>query len=391
MSGHGLPFTDYRLPFTDYRSPENRAPRNGNLGGEMHLDEIRKRINTIDFEILKLLNSRMEYAIRTKTLKPRVADAIRESEVIGYIERHSRGLIEPEFCRKLFADIITESKRLQVEDCKLIGFQGEHGSFSEVAARLFDPELIYISCGEYGETFEAVESGVLDLGVVPVEHTLGGAVTEVNEALINTDLVIVGEIRLPVSYCLLVLPDTDPDEVRVVYSHRQALAQCQGYIQRENLDSRPYYDSAAAARMLVKERPEGSGVIASRFAAEFFNLEVLEEGIEDHHDNISRFLILSREATSEPGNKCSIIFVGEHRAGALFRVLKEFADAEINLTRIESLPSRNLPGNYVFFLDFLGSVQDPKVMEVLERVEDMTRVYKFLGCYSAGDPVVGNR
>ncbi|MGW8180852.1 MAG: prephenate dehydratase, partial [bacterium] len=267
----------------------------------------------------------------------------------------------------------------------------ERGSFSEVAARMFDPDLIYISCGEYGETLEAVESGVLDLGIVPVEHTLGGAVTEVNDALIKTDLVIVGEIRLPVSYCLLVLPDTDSREVRVIYSHRQALAQCQGYLARENLDSRPYYDSAAAARMLVKERPEGSGVIASRFAAEYFNLEILDSGIEDHPENISRFLVLSKEASPVPGDKCSIIFVGEHRAGALFRVLKEFADAEINLTRIESLPSRTLPGNYVFFLDFQGSVQDEAVQVVLRRVEKMSLVYKFLGCYQAAGPVARSR
>ena len=347
----------------------------------MHLDDIRKRINTIDFEILKLLNSRMEYAIRTKTLKPRVADESRENEVIRYIERHSRGLIEPEFCKNLFANIIAESKRLQIEDCRLIGFQGEHGSFSEVAARQFDPDLIYISCSEHRETFEAVESGVLDLGIVPVEHTLGGAVTEVNDALINTELVIVGEVRLPVAYCFMVLPETDPEEVRVAYSDRQALSQCQGYLRETSLEGRPFYDSAAAARMLVKERPEGSGVIASSFAAEFFNLEIVESGIEDHHENLSRFLVLSKGPADKPGDKCSIIFVGEHRAGALFRVLKEFADAEINLTRIESLPSRNIPGTYVFFLDFQGSDQDPKVKEVLRRVEDLSLVFKFLGCY----------
>jgi len=353
----------------------------------MQLDEIRRRINTIDFEILKLLNSRMEYAIRTKTLKPRVADATRENEVIGYIERHSRGLIEPEFCKQLFAKIISESKRLQGEECRLIGFQGEHGSFSEVAARLFDPDLIYISCGEYRETFEAVENGVLDLGIVPVENTLGGAVTEVNDFLINTSLKIVGEIKIPVSYSLLILPDSDPEEIRVAYAHRHALSQCQGFLRKRNLEGKPFYDSAAAARMLVKERPEGSSVIANKFAAEFFNLEVVEAGIEDHHDNISRFLILSKEATEGPGDKCSIVFVGEHRAGALFRVLKQFADSDINLTRIESLPSRRIPGNYVFFLDFQGSIDDPSVQKVLTEVEEMMFMYKFLGCYPAAQPV----
>lgn len=357
-------------------------------GKDMQLDEIRRRINTIDFEILKLLNSRMEYAIRTKALKPHVADVTRENEVIGYIERHSRGLIEPEFCKQLFADIIAESKRLQGEECRLIGFQGEHGSFSEVAARLFDPGLIYISCGEYGETFEAVENGLLELGIVPVENTLGGTVTEVNDFLINTSLKIVGEIKIPVSYSFLILPDSDPEEIRVAYSNRQALAQCQGFLQKHNLEGRPFYDSAASARMLVKERPKGSGVFASSFAAEFYNLVTVERNIEDHHDNISRFLILSRETSKELGNKCSIVFIGEHTAGALFRVLKQFADADINLTRIESAPSRRIPGNYVFFLDFQGSIDDPSVKKVLQALEAMTLMYKFLGCYPEARPVL---
>ena len=114
----------------------------------MDLTEIRKQINMIDFEILNLLNRRMEYALRTKRLKSSVADPKRESEVIRYIHQHAQGLIEPEFCEMLFAKIISESKRLQIEDLRLIGFQGEHGAFSEVAARMFDPRLIYISCSD---------------------------------------------------------------------------------------------------------------------------------------------------------------------------------------------------------------------------------------------------
>jgi prephenate dehydratase/chorismate mutase/prephenate dehydratase len=349
----------------------------------MDLEEIRKRIDMIDFEILKLLNSRMEFGLRTKRFKTTVADPKRESEVIRYIEQHSQGLIEPDFCRQLFARVISESKRLQGVEFCLIGFQGEHGAFSEVAARAFDPNLMYISCGEFREVFEAVENGLFQLGIVPVETTLGGTVTAVNEFLVSTELQIIGEVRLPIQYCLLTLPGTDMHEIRVVYSHRHALSQCQGYLTRNGLEGRPYYDEAGAAKMLLKSRPEGSAAVASEFCAEFYNLNIVEKRIEDFHDNVTRFLILSREPGPKDGSKCSILFATPHEAGSLYEVLKEFAEAQINLTRIESMPNRSDPGNYMFFLDFLGPISDPAVEAVLAKISKESSFYKFLGCYPA--------
>ncbi len=346
----------------------------------MDLSDIRRKIDAIDFEILKLLNSRMEYGLRTMTLKKGITDEKRESEVIEYIRRHSQGLIEPEFCKRLFLQVIAEGKRLQREDLKLIGFQGEHGGFSEVAAELFNAGLICISCDEHREVFEAVDSGLLHYGIVPVENTLGETVPDVNEFLVERDLHISGEVKLPIRYCLLALPGTDPREIRLVYSSRHALSQCQRFLTGRGLEGRPYYDAAGAAKMLLRERPKGSAAIASRFAAEFYNLSLLEEGVEDHHGNITRFLILSRNSGRE-GSKCSIVFATEHKAGTLFRVLKEFADEGINLTRIESVLYRDDPGNYLFFVDFHGSVEDENVGRALERVRQMTRLYKFLGCY----------
>ena len=352
----------------------------------MDLNDIRKKIDTIDFEILKLLNSRMEYGLRTKRFKTGITDEKRESEVIEYIRKHSQGLIEPEFCKGLFLQVIAEGKRLQGEDLRLIGFQGEHGSFSEVAAGLFDPRLICISCDEYREVFEAVESGLLHYAVVPVENTLGEIVPDVNEFLVERDLQISGEVKLPIRYCLLALPETDPREIRLVYSSRHALSQCQQLLTEHGFEGRPYYDAAGAARMLLRERPKGSAAIASRFAAEFYNLAILKEAVEDHHSNITRFLILAKSGGNQ-GNKCSIIFATENKAGALFRVLKEFADEDINLTRIESVLSRDNPGNYLFFVDFHGSIRDQAVLRALERVRKLTALYKFLGCYpEANDP-----
>jgi prephenate dehydratase len=138
--------------------------------------------------------------------------------------------------------------------------------------------------------------------------------------------------------------------------------------------------------MLLRERPKGSAAIASRFAAEFYNLAILNEAVEDHHSNITRFLILAKSGGNQ-GNKCSIIFATENKAGALFRVLKEFADEGINLTRIESVLNRDDPGNYLFFVDFHGSIRDQAVLRALDRVRKVTALYKFLGCYpEANEP-----
>ncbi len=361
-------------------------PRTGRVTGTetMDLNDIRKKIDTIDFEILKLLNSRMEYALRTKKFKQGITDQKREAEVVEYIQKHSQGLIEPEFCKGLFREIISESKRLQSENLRLIGFHGEHGAFSEIAAREFDPNLIYISCDEVREVFEAVESGLLHYGIVPVENTLDGTLAGVNESLAETHLQIIGEIKIRIHYCLLALPDTDASEIRVVYSHRQALSQCQQYLADHELEGRPFYDAAGAAKMLLRERPKGSAAIASPFAAGYYNLAVVAENIEDHRNNVTRFLVISRTGNEGRGDKCSILFATEHKAGALFRVLKEFADEGINLTRIESMPNRNDPGNYLFFLDFHGSIEDERVSRAIETVKQMTPVFRFLGCYPQG-------
>ena len=351
----------------------------------MTLDEIRRKINTIDFELLKLLNTRMEYALRTTTLKQGITDSKRENQVLDYIAMHSQGLIKPEFCRSLFQQIIGESKRLQGDHLRLMGFQGEHGSFSEVAAMTHNQDLFCIACNSVGEIFRGVENEFFDYGTVPVESSLGGTVMEVNEFLADPDLEtrIVGEIRFPISYCLLTLPDIDQEDLRVVYSSSTTLSHCSRYIHKKRLEARPFYGTAAAAKMLQKDRPEASAAIASRFCADYYNLKVVSSEIEDNPGNMTRFLIISRKERMNSGNKCSVVFTTEHRAGALVEILGDFAEAGMNLTRIESMPKRNDPGNYKFFLDFVGSTEDPAVKEILARTENKTEMFKLLGCYNS--------
>ena len=345
----------------------------------MTLDEIRKKLDHIDFQILKMLNTRMELGLKTKRLKVTIEDSERESEVLEKIRSKSGALIAPQFCEKLFKDIIAESKKLQKQDFKLIGYQGEPGAYGQVATKEWQKELVPIPCSEFTQVFESTTSGLYDFGIVPVENTLGGAVNQVNQLILNTDLYVVGAVELPIHHCLLAQAGTDYREIRSVYSHYQALEQCHHFVIRNNLEPIPYYDTAGAAKMLSENAPKASAAIASKLCAEIYNLDIIKENIEDFDKNITRFLVFSKEENKEAGNKCSIVFSTEHKAGILFKVLELFAKENINLTRIESLP--NQQGSFAFFLDFIGSKTDAKVQKTLEAVQSMTVNFRFLGCY----------
>lgn len=346
----------------------------------MGLKDIRKKIDWLDFEILQLVNRRMELVLKTKKFKSDVEDAEREKLLIDKIGRYSKEMIDSEFYKKLFTDIIKESKKLQSRDYKLIGFMGEHGSFGEVAARKWNEKHIPITFSEFSEVFEGVEDKALDYGVVPVENKLGGVITSVNELLISKNINIIGEVTLPIHHCLLALPDTDHREIRIVYSHQQGLSQCRQFLKRNNLEGRPFYNTAAAAKMLSKDKPKSTAVIASKLCAELYDLEVIKENLEDTENNTTRFLVISKEKV-ENGNKCSIVFSTNDKPGALFSVLELFANEKINLTRIESIPDHEKPENYSFFLDFQSSNKDEKVISLLKKIKSYTNTYKFLGCY----------
>src|SRR5262249_39715115 len=159
----------------------------------------------------------------TKKLKEKVTEPRREEEVLAGVRHNPFDLLTPEFSERLYQEIIGESKRLQEKNLRLIGFQGEHGAYSEMAVRQFDSAAVPIPHCEFGDVFAAVRSGVLDLGVVPVENSLAGNVTQVDDLLIHTDLSVTAEIGVDVHHCLLALPETDWREVRIVYSHPQAL------------------------------------------------------------------------------------------------------------------------------------------------------------------------
>ena len=347
----------------------------------MELEKIRSAIDTIDYKIVKLLSRRLEHALRLKRLKAGIVEPEREQQVIEHVRGCSHTVVAPEFTERLYRAIIEESIRIQKKDLRLIGFQGEHGAYSEVAALGYDESLVPIPCAGFDEVFNQVETRQLDYGIVPVENSLEGPVTEVNDLLIETGLQVVGEISISVHHCLLALPGADYRELRTVYSHPQALGQCRASISRHKLEARSFYDTAGAAIMLAEQRPAGCAVVASRLCADLYDLEVLHEHMEDSDSNATRFLVLSKEAGRVEGNKCSVVFSVAHRPGGLFAVLKVLSDAAINMTRIESRPHRLDPGSYAFFVDFEGSDRDEGVKAALDGIRERCTSFKFLGCY----------
>lgn len=350
----------------------------------MTLKKIRQNIDYIDFRIIMLLNERMEHALMARKFKANIEDPEREKALIESVRRRATGLINGKFLENIYVQILKESKELQEREHGLIAFQGEHGAYGEVAAKEWNESLTPIPFEDFSRVFESVETGLSDFGIVPVENTLGGSVDQVNRLIINTDLHVVGAVDLPINLCLLTLPETDHREIRTVHSHPQALAQARNFLKRNKLEPVQYYDTAGAARMLMEQRPRGSAAIASKLCAELYNLKVIKEDIEDHSRNRTRFLVLSRNENREEGDKCSVVFSTEHKAGTLFRVLEIFAKEGINLTRIESIPHE--PGDYAFFLDFLGALKDATVTRAIERIKEVTTDLKILGCYKERRP-----
>jgi prephenate dehydratase/chorismate mutase/prephenate dehydratase len=346
----------------------------------MDLDEIRKEIDTIDFGIARLLSRRMELSLSWGGGGDELPPGS-DGEA-----KHYNGLLRHQFQDKIFGEIKTETRHMLEQKPGLMGFQGEHGAFGEVAARKYAPGMVPIPCREFVDVFDGVAQGRLGLGIVPVENSLEGAVTHVNDLLVERSLKIAGEINIPINQCLMAPPDTDYREIKVVYSHPQALAQCRGFLLRNRLEPRPYYDTAGAAKMISRDRPYAAAAIASSLCARLYNLEVIKENVEDNRSNSTRFVVLSPEESPGEGTKCSLVFSTEHKVGTLYSVLQIFAEAAVNLSRIESRPIRNDPGSYAFLLDFMGSDRDPQIQAVMEKAKKQTTSFKYLGCYREVNP-----
>lgn len=265
-----------------------------------------------------------------------------------------------------------------------VGYLGPSGTFTEEAARAYDGSARLLAFPTVTQVVEAVEAGLADQGVVALENSIEGAVTEVLDVLLHrTSLHICAELLLPVSHCLLVRAGTRPEDVKVICSHPQGLAQCRRYLERHFGRARLEAAHSTALALAQALTVEGAAAIGTRRAAELYGAEVLAEGIQDEASNVTRFVVVAEEDSPPTGDdKTSIAFSVPHdRPGSLVEALVEFSRRSINLTRIESRPSRESLGRYIFLVDLQGHRQDPLVAEALAQVQAKSSLFKLFGSY----------
>ena len=267
----------------------------------------------------------------------------------------------------------------------LIAFQGEPGAYSEAAALKYAPDSPVLPCPSFEEVFAAVAEGRATHGILPMENSIGGSIHRNYDLLVEHLLPIVGEVEIHVDHCLLARPGTPIEDVRVVYSHPQALAQVEKALsEMRGVEVVAVYDTAGAAKMVRDGDRRDAAAVASRRAAEVFGLVVLRASMQDFADNITRFCVIAKDAAAaESANKTSIVFALHSKPGALFKALAGFALRDINLTKLESRPLRGRPWEYAFYVDVQVPDSHPGCQRALADLAEFSHWVRVLGSYPA--------
>ena len=266
-----------------------------------------------------------------------------------------------------------------------IAYQGEPGAYSEAAALRFNPAADVVPRPSFEDVFAGVAERQATHGILPIENTIGGTIHRNYDLLLEHDLPIVGEIKLPVVHHLIVLEGTTLEQVRRVYSHPQGLAQCERFLRTlQDVEIVATYDTAGSAKMIREKNLRESAAIASERAARVFDLQVLQSGIQDYADNITRFLLVSREAVPlGTPDKTTIVFAVANEAGALFKALSVFALRGIDLTKLESRPIPDRPFEYLFYADLATNREDFRCARALMNLAEFAPSVRTLGSYPA--------
>lgn len=351
---------------------------------EMKIEKLRKEIDSIDSKILNLLNLRGKKVLEIAGLKKirgvGYYSPEREKFILERLSRKNRGPITEKGLKDIYREILSACRNLEAPI--RIAYLGPESSFTHLAAiEKFGSSMELIPSSNIAEVFMNVEKNEADLGVVPVENSSEGVVTYTLDMLVDSPLKIVNEIMLEITHHL-VSKEKNIQKVKKVYSHPQVFGQTRIWM-RNNLPNVKVMEvdsTSEAARLASLEK--GSAAITGKWTAEVYGLNILRSHIEDLAHNYTRFLVISKEEAKRTGkNKTSVIFSVKDRPGALYHCLSVFAKANINLTKIESRPSRKKAWDYIFFIDLEGHIEDLRVKKALDQLEKMCIYMKILGSY----------
>lgn len=357
----------------------------------MDLQAIREKIDSLDRELVEVLNQRLTLAAEIGRLKRsqggQIYVAEREEAVLRKVGSQNQGPIKNEALRAIYREIM--SAAIALEKPLLIAYLGPEATNTHQAAmKKFGASVDYHAMATIGDIFTAVEKGEADYAVIPIENSTEGSVRDALDVFIESDLKVVSQIYLEITHALIA--NTKLEEITRVYSKDQALAQCRNWLQR-HLPHAQLIDSPSTSRAVqIAKDEKGAAAIASELAAATHGVPILVKNIQDKADNTTRFFVLGRKPSGPVGGGKDItsfaISLGDQASahpGALLKMLMPMAERGINLSKIESRPSKKRPWDYYFFIDVTGHYDDPSMKEALAELQKFCPLVKWLGSYPA--------
>ena len=373
------------------------------------LQEIRQRIDKIDKELVSLFEERMDCAKAVADYKRgkgmAIYDKAREDSKLAALSAMVEGRFLKRSIKELFTQIMSISRKYQYqllgtrdryienyfhqvdelefyEDTRVV-YQGVEGAYQQMAVeKFFGKEIDNYHVESFNDVALALNNGDADYGLLPIENSSAGNVEGNYDILLKNDVCIVGEVIIPIEHALIGLPGTKKEEIEVVYSHPQGLMQCRDYLEDMKVKKISVSNTALAAKKVVEEQDRTHGAIASVRAAHLYGLDILEEKINDQHNNFTRFVILSKKRQfKKDANKVSISFSLPHESGTLYNALSHLIFNDLSMTNIESVPLRDREWEYRFFIDITGNLMDPAMKNALRGIREESADFKILGNY----------
>lgn len=358
----------------------------------MDLKELRIEIDEIDRQIVKLFESRMEIASKVSEYKFKnnlpILNSLREAEVIEKNIRYLKNEELAPYLKSFYINIMDISKDYQKKNMEKsddinVCFQGTSGSYSEEALYEFFGEHVKThSVKEFEDVFKKLKDDNIDYGVLPIENSSTGAITEVYDLLRKYGLFVVGNMTLKINHNLMAIKDAKLSDIETIYSHPQAFKQCSEFLKAKEFELIPYYNTAVSAEFIKEKETKNIAAIGSKRAADINGLKILKTDINNDDNNFTRFIIIGRKLETDISNDAiSVVFSSPNRSGALYDILGIFKQNNLNMIRIESRPVVGKPWEYFFYIDFEGDMDSSNVQDAIDCIKENSSYFKLLGNY----------